>query len=126
MLSVTTSKFEPNVMVIEIGGRIALDRTSEQIESAMLKALGDGVRKIVIDLSAVTSIDSMGIGIMTYCFNKISQQNGRLAISGARGLVLDVFRITQIDTMIPFYPDLASACLAFTAGESNSQVAVAG
>src|ERR1019366_6110181 len=111
-LSVTTRKCEPDVTVIEIGGRLALDHESGQIEAAMLKALDEGARRIVIDLSGVSYIDSAGVGMVTYCFNKILQQNGRLAVSGAHGLALEVFRIVQIDSMIPFYPDLAWACAA--------------
>ena len=113
-LSMTTRKCEPGVTVIELGGRLNLGRESGQIEAAVIKALEEGARRIVIDLSGVTYIDSTGIGIITYCYNRISQQNVQGAVAGARGLVQEVFRITRIDTLIPFYPDLAAACAAFT------------
>jgi len=119
-LTATARKCEPGVTVIEIAGRLALGRESGQIEAAVLKALDVGARRIVIDLSEVSYIDSTGIGIVTYCFNKISQQKARCSIAGAHGLVLEVFRITRIDTIIPFYPDLATACAAFTAAGASA------
>jgi anti-sigma B factor antagonist len=113
-LTLSTRKREPGVTVIELGGRLALGRESGQIEAAVLKALEEGVRRLVIDLSQVSYIDSTGIGIITYCFNRISQNNAQGGVSGAHGLVAEVFRITRIDTLIPFYPDLDAACAAFT------------
>ena len=113
-LSLTTRKCEPGVTVIELGGRLALGRESGQIEAAVLAALEEGARRIVIDLSQVSYIDSTGIGIITYCFNRISQHKAQAAVSGARGLIAEVFRITRIDTLIPFYADLAAACASFT------------
>jgi anti-sigma B factor antagonist len=117
-LTLSTRKCEPGVTVIELGGRLALGRESGQIEAAVLKALEDGARRIVIDLTHVSYIDSTGIGIITYCFNRISQMNARGAVVGAHGLVGEVFRITRIDSLIPFYPDLDAACASFSAGTS--------
>ncbi len=119
-LTAVARKCEPGVTVIEIGGRLALGRESGQIEAAVLKALDEGSRRIVIDLAEVSYIDSTGIGIITYCFNKISEQKAQCVISGAHGLVLEVFRITRIDTIIHFFPDLAAACAAFTAAGASA------
>lgn len=113
ILSLNTRKCEPEITVIELSGRLALGRESGQMETAVLKALDEGARRIVIDLSQVSYIDSTGIGIITYSHNRISQQNAKCAVAGAHGLVAEVFRITRIDSLIPFFPDLAAACAAF-------------
>jgi anti-sigma B factor antagonist len=110
VLSLTTRKCEPGITVIEIGGRITLGRESRQIEVAVLKALSEGVQKLVIDLAQVSYIDSTGIGIIAYCFGKISQKGAQAAVAGARGLVMEVFKLTRLDTVIHFFPDAASAC----------------
>jgi anti-anti-sigma factor len=60
-------------------------------------------------LSQVTYIDSTGIGVIAYCVGKIAQKGVRGAVAGARGLVMDVFKLTRLDTVIPFFPDVASA-----------------
>jgi anti-sigma B factor antagonist len=110
VLSLTTRKCAPDITVIEIGGRITLGRESGQIEGAVLKALNEGALKLVIDLAQVSYIDSTGIGIIAYCFGKISQKNAQGAVSGAKGLVLEVFKLTRLDSVISFFPDAASAC----------------
>jgi anti-sigma B factor antagonist len=110
VLSITTRNCEPGITVIEIGGRITLGRESGQIEAFVLKALNEGALKLVFDLSEVTYLDSTGIGIIAYCFGKISQKGAHAAVAGAKGLVLDVFKLTRLDSVIRFFPDVAAAC----------------
>ena len=112
VLSLTTRTCEPGITVIEISGRITLGRESGQIEATVLKALNEGVERVVIDMKDVTYIDSTGIGIIAYCFGKISQKGAHGAVAGAKGLVLDVFKLTRIDSVVPFYPDVDAACAA--------------
>jgi anti-sigma B factor antagonist len=112
VLSLTTRTCKPGITVIEISGRVTLGRESGQIEAAVLKALNEGVQKILIDMSGVTYIDSTGIGIIAYCFGKISQRQSTGAVSGAKGLVFDVFKMTRLDTVVRFFPDVESACEA--------------
>lgn len=119
-LTLETRKCEPNVTVIELGGRLTLDIARGQIEGAVLKALNEGVQKLVFDLSQVRYIDSTGIGIIAYCFGKISRQGGRAAVVGATGLVKEVFRLTRLDNVIPFFPDTASACDSLAAARPSA------
>src|SRR5665213_1332028 len=118
-LSLTTRKCEPDIAVIELAGRITLGRESGQIEVNVVKALNEGTRRIVIDLANVDYLDSTGIGIIAYCFGKITQAGAESRVSGARGLVMDLFRITRLDSVIQFFPDAASACESFGAARQS-------
>ena len=109
-----TRTCEPNITVVTLAGRVTLGQERGKIEAAVLKALGDGVRKLVFDLADVSYIDSTGIGIIAYCFGKITQQGGHAAVSGAGGLVKEVFRLTRLDNVITFYPDVPAACEGLT------------
>jgi anti-sigma B factor antagonist len=118
VLSLKTEKREPDITVIEISGRITIGRESSQVDAAVLKELNEGARKIVVDLAQVTSIDSTGIGIIAYCFGKASKTGARLHVSGAADRVLEVFEITHMNQVIPFFPSIDSACEAFTGAAS--------
>jgi anti-anti-sigma factor len=120
VLSLATQKRDPDTTVIEIAGRITLGRESGQIEVAVVKALEEGARKIVVDLGQVSWIDSTGIGIVAYCFGKAARAGVRLCVAAANGRVLEVFKITRIDQVIDFYPDIASACAASAKAASAS------
>ncbi len=108
-LTLETRAYQPGVTVVALGGRLTLGQERGQIEAAVLKALSEGVRKVIFDLSQVDYVDSTGIGAIAYCCGKISQQGGRGAIAGANGLVKEIFRLTRLDNVISFYPDVPSA-----------------
>src|SRR5580693_10593801 len=111
-LSLISRKCEPGVTVIELSGHLTLSRESSGIETAVLTALDEGAQRIVIDMSQVGYVDSSGIGVVAYCFGKISQKGAHAAVSGAKGMVMDVFRLTRLDSVIPTFPDVPSACEA--------------
>lgn len=118
-LTVTSRECEPDITVIGLSGRVTLGRESGQVESAVMKALERGARKLVLDLSDVSYIDSTGIGIVAYCFNKIAQAGGEARVASAKGIVMDVFRITRLDSIIKFFPDTDAACASLrAAGQS--------
>jgi anti-sigma B factor antagonist len=110
VLSLTTRTCEPDIAVIVLSGRITLGRDSAQIETNVVKLLNEGARKLVLDLSTVEYIDSTGIGIIAYCFGKITQSGAQCRVAGAKGLVMDLFRITRLESVIQFFPDADSAC----------------
>jgi anti-sigma B factor antagonist len=112
VFSLITRKCEPGVTVIELAGHVTVGREGGRIEAAVLAALNEGAQRIVIDMSQVGYVDSSGIGVVAYCFGKISQKGAHAAVSGAKGMVMDVFRLTRLDSVIPTFPDVPSACEA--------------
>jgi anti-sigma B factor antagonist len=109
VLKIEKRQLENGVTVIEIGGRIALGRDSRHIEPEMVGAIAGGARTIIMDLAGVSHIDSTGIGIMAYCFGKATQKGAELRIVGAKDNILELFRVTRLVNVIPFFPDVISA-----------------
>jgi anti-sigma B factor antagonist len=109
-LSLISRKCGPGVTVIELSGHLTLGKESGRIEGAVLTALNEGAQRLVIDLSQVGYVDSSGIGVIAYCFGKISQKGAHGAVAGAKGMVMDVFKLTRLDTVIPCFPDVDAAC----------------
>jgi len=108
-LKIEKRELEKGTTIIQLGGRIALGRESSNIEPEVVTAIKAGAKMVVLDLTAVTHIDSTGIGIMAYCFGKATQAGSQLRISGAKGNILDLFRITRLLHVVPFFPDVDSA-----------------
>jgi anti-sigma B factor antagonist len=109
VLKIEKRELENGVTVIEIGGRIALGRESRNIEPEVVGAIAAGARTIIMDLAGVSHMDSTGIGIMTYCFGKATQSSAELRIVGAKENILELFRVTRLLHVIPFFPDVHSA-----------------
>jgi anti-anti-sigma factor len=110
LLELKTRVCEPDILVIELSGRITLGRESTHIEDTVVKALAEGVRNIVMDVSNVHVIDSSGVGIIALSFGKLSKQGGRFRVAGATGHVLEILQITHLDSVIPLSPSVEEAC----------------
>jgi len=109
VLKIEKRQLENGVTVIEISGRIALGRESRNIEPEVVGAIAAGASTIIMDLAGVSHVDSTGIGIMAYCFGKATQKGAELRIVGAKDNILELFRMTRLVNVIPFFPDLNSA-----------------
>jgi anti-sigma B factor antagonist len=108
-LIVEKRQLEDGVTVIELNGRVAIGEASRRIEPEVIAAINDGAKMVVIDLTGVSYIDSTGVGIMAYCFGKAVRNGANLRIAGAGDNVLNVFQVTRLVHVVPFYPDLKSA-----------------
>jgi anti-sigma B factor antagonist len=56
----------------------------------------DTVTGILVDLSAVTFLDSSGIGAIIGCLRKANQRGKTLRVDNAHGLVRDVLDLTNV------------------------------
>jgi anti-sigma B factor antagonist len=113
-LTTTTRKLDPDVDIVELAGRLTLGRDNVNLEHIVANLLAAGARKIVLDLSEVHYVDSSGVGSIALSSSKATQSGARLAAAGAKGMVLEVFRMTRVDLLVPFFPDIPSAVSSFT------------
>lgn len=98
------------IMVISVSGRIKLGDESEKIETLVADVIAKGRRNIVFELSGVKYIDSTGIGRFISSLNKVMEAGGKLRMAGASGVVREAFRVTRLDTVFKFFPDVEAAC----------------
>ena len=121
LLTITTRVAEPDILVVEIEGRILLGRECTHVEDTVVKAIDEGARNIVVDLGGVRQIDSSGLGIITLCFGKMSKAGGRFALAGAHGVVLEILRMTHLDSVIPVSATADEACSKIAAQVKAAQ-----
>ena len=113
-LEISSKRLEPDVVVLELTGRIVLGNESKDIESKLEECLRQNERKVVFDLSGVKYIDSTGIGIIVSCHAKLKKSGGELRLAGTQGVVDQVLKITNVHKVIGFYPTAAAAAEGFT------------
>lgn len=111
MLKIEKRELADGGVVIEIAGRVALGRECRQIEPQVIGVIEEGAKMVIIDMAGVSHIDSTGIGILADCFTKARHAGADFRIAGAKGAVLEVFQITRLDHVVPFFPDVDSAAL---------------
>jgi anti-sigma B factor antagonist len=113
MLEIQAKDLQPDVVVLEITGRITLGRECKQLEWAVDNLVGEGRKKVIFDLSGVTNIDSTGIGIIVMSAGQVKKAGGELRVAGANAHVLGVLKMTNVDQIVALHPTTVAAAAGF-------------
>ncbi len=81
---------------------------SAEFKEFLTGRINEGNRRIVLDLSFVDFVDSSGLGAIVSSL-KAARAGGELVISGARGAVKGLFRLTRMDRVIGLFETDAEA-----------------
>jgi len=114
LLRIATKRIEPDILVVELSGRITLGGESQGLETAVQELVARSERKIVLDLGGVDYVDSTGLGTITHCFSALKKAGGGLLVARAGGKVQHLFKITRLDTFLALFPTVEAACERFT------------
>jgi anti-sigma B factor antagonist len=113
ILEIKDKRIEPDILVLELTGKIILGNESKRLEWRVDEGLKQDQKKVILDLSAVTSLDSTGIGIITFCYGKLKAAGGGLRVAGAQGVVGQTLKLTNIDTLVGTYASVDAAAQGF-------------
>lgn len=102
MILTTVTSETPEAWVIQLSGKLALGRDSEQVENEVRQLLEKDKKALILDLTSLHYIDSTGVGIVAFCFGRVTARGKQFRVAGAQGSVRDVFRLTQLDQLVPF------------------------
>ena len=109
MMEISHSEVPPSTVVIKLAGKLMLGPEGDQIVTLVDSLISQGKRLFIFDLAAVGAIDSTGIGRFISSFNKIMAVGGEMRMAGARGHVLQSFRVSLLDKVFRFYPTVDGA-----------------
>ena len=113
ILNVQRKDVEPGIVALEMHGRIAMGSDSQKIEWGLAELLKENHKKVILDLTDVTFLDSSGIGILMMCHAKMKKAGGALHIAGARDMVEETLEITSLNKIVRCYPTAAEAAQGF-------------
>lgn len=77
-------------------------------KEAVRAAAGEGSRRVLLDLSEVTFLDSSGLGALVAAM-KLLGPGRRLELAALQASVERVFRLTRMDTVFTIHPSVAEA-----------------
>ena len=108
-LEVQRHRIEPDVVLVQIAGKIVHGPECHQIEWLIASLLSEGEKKIILDVSGVCRFDSAGVGILVMCHGKVKEAAGELRVAGAQGQIKSVLEMTRVEEIVPLYPTIAEA-----------------
>ena len=100
---------DPTTAVFRLTGRMTLGMRLREIESKISDAAGNGVQKLILDLSGVEFIDSAGLGALMIFYGNMKVRGGQLRLVAPAARVLDVLKLTHTDSILRIDRDLEAA-----------------
>lgn len=94
--------------ILALEGDIDMHRSPE-VKQTLEPLIAQKVPRILLDLSAVTYIDSSGLATMIETLQRIQGYGGKFAMFGLRESVRHVFEIARLDQIFKLYADEAAA-----------------
>ena len=92
-----------DLAVLVVGGEIDYE-TSPELRERIAASIDGGGRRLVLDLSAVTFVDSTGIGVLAGAATRLDEVGGGSpAVVCRHPNVLQILEITGIDSVVSLH-----------------------
>ena len=108
-----TSKEVEGVSVVALSGRIVLGPESSSLRERVKSLLVEGKKKIVLNMTDVTYIDSAGLGMLVSAHVSAKHQGAALHLSNLGNKFHDVLQLTRLLTVFSVYETEAEAIRSF-------------
>lgn len=113
MFSVSSERLDDDLGVIVLSGEVDI-YTAPQFRECLLELLDSGVKRLVVDLSQITFIDSTALGVLIGGVRRVHSSGGAMTIVVTTRPVERVLSITGLDRVFSMHAtrDEALAALA--------------
>ncbi len=98
---------------LDMRGKFIKGQGGFQLQMLVDKVLTAGTTKVLLNLTEVPIIDSMGIGEIVRAFKKVSEAGGAFKLVGVTDRVYGALRITQLLDLIESFPNEDEAVASF-------------
>jgi anti-sigma B factor antagonist len=108
-----TERTTQDVIVLELHGRLTIDKGAELLRDKVGSVLFQGQPHVVLNLADVPHIDSGGLGELVRCLLAAQKAKGSVKLIGLKGRVVDLLTITKLITVFETYETEAEALASF-------------
>src|SRR5262245_57769880 len=108
-----SSRDEGSVTIIEPKGKITIGEGDVILRDEITKLLADNKKKLVLDLSEVSYMDSAGVGELVSVYTSVKNRGGELKLACLTKKIKDLLQITQLLTIFDAYDSVDEALGSF-------------
>lgn len=96
---IMNSRQHDDVFILAPEGKITLGDGDQELGEAVRTALSNSHRKIIINFSKVSYLDSSGVGELVGCFTSIKNKGGELRICGMSHKIFSLIKMTSLHSV---------------------------
>jgi len=108
-----TERQAGDVTILDMSGKVTLGEGSVALRTTIRRLLGDGKKKILLNLGGVGYIDSSGIGELVSSFTAVNKEDGTLKLLNLTQKIQDLLAITKLLTVFDVYDSESDALSSF-------------
>ena len=107
-------RMRDGVTILEPKGKITIGVGDIALREAVLESLTAGNKDMLINLAAVSTIDSSGIGELVSAYTTVTNRGGKLKLLNLPPKVQDILQITQLVTVFDIHDDEEEAVASYS------------
>lgn len=93
------SRTQKDITILHPAGKIVLGDGDQELGDAVRNLLDQGSRKVIINFSQVSYLDSSGVGELVGCYTAIKNRGGDLRICGLNARISSLIRMTSLHSI---------------------------
>ncbi|MBL0311141.1 MAG: STAS domain-containing protein [Holophagaceae bacterium] len=94
-----TTRQHNDVTILYPEGKITLGDGDQELGEAVRTALEQGARKVLINFSKVSYLDSSGVGELVGCYTSVKGKGGELRICGMNTRIFSLITMTSLHSV---------------------------
>ena len=101
------------VHILAPQGKVTLGDGDQELGEAVRQSLERGSRKLLIDFTKVSVLDSSGLGELVGCYTSIKNRQGELRICGLNARIFNLMQMTSLHSVFEVRDTEAEALAGF-------------
>lgn len=101
------------ITAIAIVGSVHCGTECTQLEHEVDTLIQEKQIRLILDLSAVSTMDSAAIGSVVRCFRKLKSVGGDLRLACAPSVITRILDQTKVNKIVPTFPTVLDATTSF-------------
>lgn len=97
-----------DVLIVTVDGQLVVTNRQE-FKQAILDAVAQGAKLVVVDFTTSGYIDSSGLGALVSLSRRLREAGGDLRLVGLNDDLRTLFELTRLDALFPLYATRAEA-----------------
>ena len=102
-----------DITILDMDGKVTIGEGSVALRNAIRRLLGEGKKKILLNLGGFSYFDSSGIGELVSSFTAVNKEDVVLKLLNLQQKIQDLLAITKLLTVFDVYENEGEALSSF-------------
>jgi anti-sigma B factor antagonist len=108
-----TERQAGDITILDMSGKVTIGEGSIALRTTIRRLLGEGKKKILLNLGGVGYVDSSGIGELVSSFTAVNKESGTLKLLNLTQKIQDLLAITKLLTVFDVFDSEADALSSY-------------